>query len=303
MNATAASAVADSSLLMWFLAIVAAIMTASLCQGWLRQAQLTPTLRKNWVASIIGAAVLGTGFTTALVLAMSAEALPFPLGYRLRDAPLLWLGSMIAFWPALALLGSRFSWPFVLLGGLMMGAVSVLLAIGWVVAAGFRPGIIWRYDAGAIAAGVAVVGMCLALWLSFSDSTRSGHRRLMGRVCAPLVMGLAVLAAQQILLSGTNMPAQVGSAYRTEVPSSMLCLVLGVMVPLLWSLLMVDLNLRRKEQRRLERRNKRDRRHMESRSRDSQSMVTRPVQAFSSMTKTPQAAPAPLTNTPANPQG
>ena len=285
MNANAISAVADSSMLMWVLAAITAIMTASICQGWLRQAQLTPRLRKNWLASIIGAAVLGTGFTTAVVLALSAEPLPFPLGFRLRDAPLLWLGSMIAFWPALAFLGCYFRWSAVLLGGLMLGLVTVLLPVGWVYAAGFRPGIVWRFDAGALAASAAVVGMCVALWLSFTESSRSAHRSTMARLGAALLMGMTVLAGQQMLMAGTNLPAQVGSVFRTEVPSSLLCLVLGVMVPLVWSLLMLDLRLRRQEQRRIERREKRSRRQMESLARESQSLVTRPVQSFANVAR------------------
>ncbi len=265
---------------MWVLAAISAIMTASICQGWLRQAQLTPRLRKNWLASVIGAAVLGTGFTTAVVLALSAEALPFPLGFRLRDAPLLWLASMLAFWPPLAFLGCYFRWPAVLLGGLILGLVTVLLPVGWVHAAGFRPGITWRFEAGAVAAGAAVVGMCGSLWLSFTDSSRSGHRSTMARLGAALLMGLTVLAGQQMLMAGTNLPAQVGSVFRTEVPSSLLCLVLGVMVPLLWSLLMLDLRLRRQEQRRQDRREKRHRRQMDSLARESQSLVPQPMQSF-----------------------
>ncbi len=284
MNASA-SAVADSSLLMWLLAAITAIMTASICQGWLRQAQLRPTLRKNWKASLISAAVLGTGFTTAVVLGLAAEALPFPLGYRLRDAPLLWLGSIVAFWAPLALLGCRFRWPAVIAGGLMLGLVTVLLPFGWASAAGFRPGITWRFDAAAVAAFAAVVGMCIALQMMFSESAQS-QRRSMVRLGASLLMGMTVLASQQMLMAGTNLAAQVGSVFRTDVPSSLLCLVMGVLVPLVWSLLLLDLRLRRQEQRRLERRDKRSRRHQESLARESQSLVTRQGQALA-------AAPAP----------
>ncbi len=302
MNATAASAVADSSMLMWFLAAVSSVMTASICQGWLRQAQLTPTLRQNWVPSVICAAVLGTGFTTAVVLALAAEALPFPLGYRLRDAPLLWLGSMIAFWPPLALLGCKFRWPAIIGGGVMLGLVTVMLPVGWVSAAGFRPGITWRHDAGSLAAFTAVAGMCLALGLAFSESANSWRRRSMVRPGAALLMGMTVLASQQMLMAGTNLPAQVGSVFRTEVPSSLLCLLMGVLVPLAWSLLLLDLRLRRQEQRRLERRDKRVRRQLETMARESQSLVARPVQALSELPR-PAATTTATTQTSADQQG
>ena len=52
---------------------------------------------------------------------------------------------------------------------------------------------------------------------------------------------------------------------------------MGVLVPLAWSLLLLDLRLRRQEQRRLERRDKRVRRQLETMARESQSLVTRPV--------------------------
>ncbi len=265
---------------MWLLAAIVALLTASITQGWLRQAQLTPTLRENWKASLISAAVLGTGFTTAVVLALSAEALPFPIGYRLRDAPLLWLGSMLAFWPPLALLGCRFRWPYVLVAGALLAAVAVAMPAGWVNAAGFRPGVQWRMDAVAVAAVTGVVGMVVSLFMVLSETTRATHRRTLWRLGAAVLMGVTLLASQQLLMSGTNLAAQVGSAFRTEVPSSLLCLSLGVLVPLAWSLLLLDLNLRRKEQRRVERRDKRNRRHQETLARAAQSLVTpQPVQA------------------------
>lgn len=289
-------------MLMWFLAAVAAIMTAVICQGWLRQAQLKPTLRENWLASVIGAAVLGTGFTTAVVLALAAEALPFPLGYRLRDVPLLWLASMIAFWPPLALLGCRLRWPAILGAGVMLGLVTVLLPLGWVNAAGFRPGISWRYEAGAAATLTAVAGMCISLWMAFSESANNWRRRTMVRLGAALLMGMTVLASQQMLMAGTNLPAQVGSVFRTEVPSSLLCLVMGVLVPLVWSLLILDLRLRRQEQRRMERRDKRARRQLDTLARESRSLVTRPMAAAADQPK-PAAAAEAVASVSSNPQG
>lgn len=291
MNPTAASAAADSSLLMWVLAAVVAVMTASICQGWLRQAQMTPTLRQNWKASVLGAVVLGTGFTTAVVLALSAEALPFPLGYRLRDAPLLWLAAMVAFWPPLALLGCRYRWPQVLGAGAFIAAVALALPAGWVGAAGFRPGITWRLDAATVALICCMVGMVVALFMVFSDMGRAAHRRTMWRLGAAVLMGMTLLASQQMLMAGTNLPAQVGSVFRTEVPSSLLCLSLGVMVPLVWSLMLLDLYLRRKEQRRLERRDKRNRRQRELMARESRSLVS---QASPVLADVPQAAAAPV---------
>ena len=297
MNATAVTAAADSSLTMWVMAAVVALMTASICQGWLRQAQMTPTLRQNWRA-----ALMGTGFTAAVVLSLAAEPLPFPLGYKLSQAPWLWLGALLAFCPAVALLGCRFSWPYVIAVGALLAAITVALPAGWVYAAGFRPGVTWRIEAAVVAVVVAAVGMSVSLFMVLSEGARAAQRRTMWRLGATVLMGMTLLASQQILLAGTNLPAQVGSVYRTEVPSSMLSLVLGVMLPMVWSLLMLDLRLRRQEQRRLERREKRNRRNQMSQARESQSLVTRPAQAF---VEKPKATTAlkPSANTTAGQQG
>ena len=286
MNASAPT-VTDSSLLLWALAALVAIMTASICLGWLRQAQLHPTLRQNWKASLIGTLVAGTGFTSAVVLALSAEGLPFPLGYRMRDAGFLWVGAMLAFWPGLALLGCKVRWPAVLAGGALLALVATALPAGWVYAAGFRPGVVWRYEFVAAAALFVIILFVVALFMANSEDARTGHHRTLARVGAALTMGIAPLAGQQVLLAGTNLPAQVGSVFRTELPSSLLCLVLGVMVPLIWSLLLLDLRLRRQEQRRLQRREQRHRRHQDSLARESHSLVPpqalRTAQAFAQM--------------------
>ncbi len=280
MNPTAVTAAADSSPLMWVLAAIVAVLTASICQGWLKQAQIKPTLQQNWKISILGAVVMGTGFTTAVLLAQAAEALPFPVGYRLRDAPLLWLASMILFWPPLALLGCRYRWPHVVGAGVMIALVSLAMPFGWASAAGLRPGLTWRLDAATVAALCGMVGMVVSLFMVFSAMARATYRRTMWRVGAAVLMGMTLLASHQMLMAGTNLSAQVGSVFRTEVPSSLLCLSLGVMVPLVWSLLLLDLYLRRKEQRRLERRDKRHRRQREIMARESRSLVSQATQAF-----------------------
>jgi NO-binding membrane sensor protein with MHYT domain len=301
MNPSAVSA-ADSSLLMWVLAAVVAMMTASICQGWLRQAQLTPQLRENWKISILGAVVLGTGFTTAVVLALSAEPLPFALGYRLRDAPLLWLGSMLAFWPPLALLGCNYRWPHLLGGGAMIALVGLALPVGWLLAAGFRPGIAWRWDAVAVAALCGAAGTAVSLFMVLSNVARANHRRFMWRLGAALLMGISLLGMQQLLLVGANLPEQVGAVFASQLPSSVLCLAAGVMVPFVWSLLLLDLYLRRKEQRRLERREKHHRRLREQTARESRSLLSTAAHTLAEEppSATPVTSSAAATATPRN---
>ena len=114
---SSAAAVAESSLLLWVLSAVVVMLATAVCLGWIRQAQLNPRLRDNWLACLIASAALGTGICGSIVLALSAEALPFPLGYRMRDVPLVWLGAVIGCFPVVAWLGSGARWYSVIFSG------------------------------------------------------------------------------------------------------------------------------------------------------------------------------------------
>lgn len=257
---SSAATVAESSLLLWALSAIVVMLATSVCLGWVRQAQINPRLRDNWLASLIAAAALGTGICGSIVLALSAEAMPFPLGYRMRDVPLLWVGAIAGCFPVMAWLGSGTRWYAVILSGIWLGALTLGVQIGWINAIGFRPGLQWR-DAFLVAAAVLMVlGMTVGLWLAFSEASRQGQRRVLWRVGSALLLGLTVIAAQEVLLSGTNLLAQVGSVYRREVPAPLLCLVLGVLVPLVYAMMLFDLRMLRNHQRRSKRREVRNRR-------------------------------------------
>ncbi len=258
MNASSAN-VAQSSLLLWALAALVAFMSASVCHGWLRQARLKRGLAHNLGAVTIASLVLGLGICSSVVLAMSAEALPFPMGYRMAYAPLLLLGAVLGCWPAMALLGNRRAWFASAAAGLIVGSVALLVQWGWIEAAGFRPGVTVSTSALAMAGLFMVLITAVALGWAMVEAIKPGQRKLMARNGSALAMGMAFLVGQQILLSGTNLPAQVGSVFRTEVPASILCLVLGVLVPLGLLILMLDLNWRRRQQRRQMRREARRR--------------------------------------------
>jgi NO-binding membrane sensor protein with MHYT domain len=264
MNVSAVQ-VTDSSLLLWALAAIVTFMCARVCLGWLTIARLTPQLRENWLATMIATFVLGTGICAAVVLGLSAEALPFPLGYRLRNVLFLWPLAVLGCWPAMMLLGCRNRWYATVGAAVLVGLVAMAVQYGWVDAAGLRPGIVWRKEVIAVAGAflVATFGLSFA-WGLYVPQTGMGRRQGISRHGAGLTMALALLAGQQILLGGTNIMAQVGSVYRTEVPASMLCLVLGVLLPLGLTMALLDLRWRRRQHRRELRR---ERRHSYSASR------------------------------------
>jgi len=244
----------ESSLLLWVLGAMVILMAASVCMGWIRQAQLNPSFRENWLACVIASAALGTGLSGAIVLALGAEALPFPVGYRYRDVPLLWAGAILGCLPAVAWLGLSQRWFAVVISGMWLGVLAFALQMGWINAIGFRPGLQWR-DAFLVAAAVLMVmGFTLSFWLGFSDASRVGQRRMLWRVGSSVLLGLTVVAGQEVLLSGSTMLGQVGSVYRLQAPSPVLCLVFGVVVPLVFLIALFDLRMLRSHQRRTRRR-------------------------------------------------
>jgi NO-binding membrane sensor protein with MHYT domain len=167
MKSTAS--VAESSLLLWMLAAIVLVMAVSASLGWVRQGMLRAGLHKRWLPAVIAAATLGTGICAAIVLALSAEALPFPIGYRLREVPLLWLAAMVGCFPAMALLCNNHKWYASIAGGLLIGGVAAYVQTGWVNAVGFKPGINFRQDAVMFGAGMMAVGVAIGLWLAFSE--------------------------------------------------------------------------------------------------------------------------------------
>jgi NO-binding membrane sensor protein with MHYT domain len=265
MKSTAS--VAESSLLLWMLAAIVLVMAVSASLGWVRQGMLRAGLHKRWLPAVIAAATLGTGICAAIVLALSAEALPFPIGYRLREVPLLWLAAMVGCFPAMALLCNNHKWYASIAGGLLIGGVAAYVQTGWVNAVGFKPGINFRQDAVMFGAGMMAVGVAIGLWLAFSERGQKGDKRQLWRLGAACLLGLTLMAGQEVLLGSAGLQAQVGSVFRTEMPAPMLCLLLGVVVPLVLTMMLLDLRMRRADQRRDKRRESRHTRR--SRHRDS----------------------------------
>jgi NO-binding membrane sensor protein with MHYT domain len=255
MKATAS--VAESSLLLWMLAALVLVMAVSASLGWVRQGMLRAGMHKRWVPAAIAAATLGTGICAAVVLALSAEALPFPIGYRLREVPLLWLTAIVGCFPVMALLCNNHRWYVSIAGGVLLAAVAAFVQVGWVNAVGFKPGINWRTDPIVFGAAMMALGVAVALWLAFSERGQKGERRQLWRLGAASLMGLTIMAGQEVLLANAGLLAQVGSVFRTEMPAPMLCLLLGVVVPLVLTMMLLDLRMRRSDQRRDKRRESR----------------------------------------------
>jgi NO-binding membrane sensor protein with MHYT domain len=243
----ATSSTAESSLLLSLLAAVVAVLAAYVSLGWIREGQRQTTQRQRWLPLLLSSSALGTGICASMVLALSAQALAFPLGYRAAAAPALWLGAIAGCAPAMAwLMRSRHAASLVGAGA-WLAALAAAVQWGWVRAAGFRPGIEWRSEFVATAAVVMAVGAAVALWLAFSTMGQEGRQRQLWRLSAAALLGLCLIAAQEVLLAGAGLVTQVGSVYVPEVPASALCLLGGVVTPLVLAVLVLDLEMRRRQ--------------------------------------------------------
>jgi NO-binding membrane sensor protein with MHYT domain len=243
-----ASSLGESSLMLWALAAAVAMLAAHVFLGWLREAQLRPTLRDSWLSLSLAALTFGTGVCAAVALSISASPLAFSLGYRLLAVPALWLGAVAAaVLPAYWLMHRQNLWAF--MGcGLLLGAGAIAVTAGWLTAIGFRPGIYWRLPLAAGAAGLAVLGSMASLWIAFAGSV-ARRKVALWRIGAAVLLGMSLIGGQELLMAGAGLQAQVGSVFKDEVPSAALALAGGVLVPLAMAVMALDLGMRRLDKR------------------------------------------------------
>ena len=225
------SSTSDASLLLLLLGAAVAVLAAHVAFGWLRLAQRSGgPVRSQWVTLLVVGGVLGAGISASAALAMSAEGLPFPLGYRAWQVLALLLagmaGSVVA--AALLLRGSHPLW--LCSGGVVLGLVALGVQLGWTQAAGFRPGLRWRPEFVVGAALLLTVCCAGAAWLGLNEEVRESRRSPSWRPGASLLLGIALLLGNAALYAGAGMQLQVGSIYRNQLPGSILSLVSGALV-------------------------------------------------------------------------
>ena len=240
----------ESSLLLWVMAAVVALLAAYLFIGWLRRTQGKAGWRGVLGPVALASTALGVGMSSAMVLAMSAEGLAFSLGYRWLAVPGLVLGPMIACLPAAWWLSRSQNWLALIGSGLMLAAVAVAVQVGWIVAAGLRPGIKWQFELLGVAAALTAVGFVAALWLAYSDASSDGARKTLWRVGAAALIALTLIAGQELVGSSVALMAQVGSVYQREASATWLSVVAGAIVPTILAVLALDLALRNRSRRR-----------------------------------------------------
>jgi NO-binding membrane sensor protein with MHYT domain len=240
----------DSSLLLMALAAALAVLTAHVTLGWLHEARRgTGLLGSRVVALVVAAATLGSGLCAVSVLVLAGEALSFAVGYRTSQAALLWLAAIGGSALVGIVLLSSVRWWAVSAAGILLGALVLGLHVGWVQAAGFRPGVTWEPVFLSAAAALLVGGCCSGLWLNWSDSGGAQPGRGAWRLGASVLVGLSVVTGLAVVDSGLGLPSQVGSVYLRQLPGSVLSLLGGVLLPLVLAAMAIDLGMRRRQRR------------------------------------------------------
>ncbi|MBK9136995.1 MAG: hypothetical protein IPM15_22215 [Betaproteobacteria bacterium] len=241
----------ESSLLMWALAALIVWMAAHVMLGWMRQAQEEwewdfGRFRQILVAGI----VFGTALSVAVPLGLAGEALSFPIGYQPTYALTLWLGTvagvtllaLVPVWREEAVSAAS--------AGVLLGLAMTGLQIAWILAVGFRPGIQWDKAFVAAAAVVSAAGTATALSIAFPYGESARRYAYSWRIAAAGLIGLSFLAGYALLLFAADLPTQIGSVYRYELPGSMISLLGGGLSPIVLLLMVMDLESRRRQRRR-----------------------------------------------------
>lgn len=237
----------EFSILLWALGASVAALAVHLSQGWVRVAQRGESLRREWRALLLAAGVLAVGLISALVLGLQAQALNFPVGYRwwalagLPVAVLLVLPVVL-----LAAVGLR-AWAQGASAGLLALAWLGLL-LGWIWAAGFRPGVVWRTELAGAAVVLLLAGLLVAQWMTHSDASQASPHRTLWRMGAATLAALALMGGLQVLALAAGLQTQAASVYAGQLSGAVLSLVAGVLVPLALVALTLDLWLRRRQQ-------------------------------------------------------
>ena len=235
---------AESSVLLWLIAMVVAVMAAHVMLGWVRESQAEPALRRSWRGMLVAAGTLGTGVSSAIVLALTSEALGFPIGFNVWAAPALWLGAMAASLPVVALLVRSQRWWALVVAALLLVALTTAVQVGWITAVGFRPGLRWREDLAAAAVTLMVVGFCSGLWTAFGDNAQRKDRAAVWNFVGALMVGLSIVGGQLLLMVACGLELQRGAVYARPLSGALLSLVCGVVVPLALAMMAVELAIR-----------------------------------------------------------
>lgn len=237
-------------MLLWLMAAVVAVLGAYLFIGWTRRALGTGGGLSTLKPVLLAGSALGVSLPSSMLLALSAEALAFPLGYRWALVPTLVVLPVLACLVTAWWLSRRRDGLALATAGLALALTALAVQAGWLVAAGLRPGPRWHWGFIGAAAAVSVVGITAALRLACPDTSGDASRRLLQRLGGAVLIAGTLVSSQELMISASGLLSQTSSVFRHEASSTSLSLVSGVVVPIVLAALALDLVLRNSTERR-----------------------------------------------------
>jgi NO-binding membrane sensor protein with MHYT domain len=241
----------DHALFVWLLAGGVASLTTHLGLGWLARARRHPAFVDGVPSQLAAAAVMGTGLCATALINLLGEPLHFELGYGSLAAVVLWLGAMLASLAIVAGLTYSTRWWMLLPAAVVLAALLVGIQVGWVWAAGLRPGVLWRWPMVGVGIGMALIGTLVGLSMALKQGSRRRYdAQSLRRRGAALMLGLSLMGGQQVALSAADAGSQRFSAYRKQLPGTLVGVVCGVLVPMTLVVLSIDLSMRNRHRQR-----------------------------------------------------
>ena len=200
---------------------------------------------------LIGAAfALSVGIWSSQVIGVAAEPLPFAVGYDALGVCAVFLAALVAGVAGLGAVAGRVATPG------RVGFAAVALGVGVVgthalalMPIGLVPGIQWQ-PLPFVGAFAGAAGGCMAaLGAFFRGGARTRPLDWRWQATSALVLGVSLVASQQLVMGAAGLPDQIASAHADRLTSTTLSLLASVgsvailLVGLLFSVL--EANLRR----------------------------------------------------------
>jgi NO-binding membrane sensor protein with MHYT domain len=236
---------ADISALLWVLAAVVMALAVHVALGYLRFATREARPRGKALQAGFAALALGSGIWSAMLLGLASQALNYALGFSAFGLLAAWGVAVLVGALSLGLLLASMRPAVVVGAGALAAAGALFTQMLLVRALGLAPGLVWHYDALAVAAPVAASGCIGGLWLAFLAAGRSSPQRRRWRWAAAAMMGLALIGGQELVMAAAAMGTQKASLYLNQVPGEATCLVAGLAVPLVMLGLLLEQRMRR----------------------------------------------------------
>ncbi len=191
------SFVGDSSVMLWVASALVAFLGARTFVEYLRRLNYDGPIRL-WRELLLGSAALTASLWSALVIDISAQGLPFEVGYH----PLKIFGSLGATFVVVTMIVAwvtfRPAWPSQLAAAALATLSACIQQVAVVWSIGAEPGLFWRPEPLIFSMSLLFVGLGVAGRMVVGAKRGSAGDRASRRLLAALVLGACVVASQEL---------------------------------------------------------------------------------------------------------